>query len=364
MKKALLFPLFALSLLSLASCEEAIPNQADVDALKALLAKQDLSPCYHKIFSTTFTQDYDVFSSRQGEHARTTQFHSYHGGGAFGCVYAVDKATYASVMAKENYDFFDFLARGRGGYGLLQSATVSSFLDDVDGDDRQSESQVQQNFLQHIQVNFGDNDVQVYSSLTYSEGNDGSNTRFQSFNGELGKDTLFDSISIRALSDLFARTNLYDGQRSCETIDSIYEKTLHSLGGKSNKEISDFILENHIHVGEDETSTLVSFEIGDGSIRAALTKEEIIPGTMTGTLYYDKSTGIFSGFDYRISYRQNTTDSLSGRVYAANMEFTATGYSLNEEFEGDIYIAPNPVVYESGGAFLADMIEGIIPEIA
>ena len=363
MKKAALFPLLALSLLTLPACGESVPNQDAVNAVKALLAKQDLSPCYHKIFSAHFTQDYDVFSSIHDGDRHATQFHSYHGGGAFGCAYMVSKASYEEAIKQKDHDFFDFLSRGRGGYGLLQGARVSSFYDETEGDERQTEPPQQENFLQNIQVNFGETDVQVYSSLTYSEGSDGSNTRFQSFNGLLGKETLFNSISVRALSDLFARTNLYDGQRSCEVIDGIYESTLRGLQGKSDKELSDFIQKNHITFGEDAKNTLVHFEVGDESIRAALTEADVIPGVLKGTLSYDKGSGAYTGFEYRVSNLESVTDPDHGRVYSASMEFTAVGYSNNEEFEGDIYITPNPTVYEDGNLFVNDMIAGIIPDI-
>ncbi|MDY6391931.1 MAG: hypothetical protein SPL80_03740, partial [Bacilli bacterium] len=62
-------------------------------------------------------------------------------------------------------------------------------------------------------------------------------------------------------------------------------------------------------------------------------------------------------------YYRNDVEESSGELYSASMEFSAKGYSKNEEFEGDIYITPDPVVYEDGESFLKDMVEGIIPQL-
>ena len=363
MKKALSFPLFALSLLALPSCAGAIPNQEAVDAVKALLAKQDLAPAKEKIFTATFFQNYDVFSSTHQENNQATRFHSYRGGGAFGCTYKVSQEAYEEIRKQTDPDFFDYFARGEGGYGLLQSASISSSFYERDGEDIRNEPMQNENFLQNIQVNFGASEVQVASNLLYSEGADGRNTRAQKFNGLLGKATLFESISVRSLSDLFARTNLYDGQRSCEVLDRLYQTTLLGLTKKSDKELSDFILQNHIEVKESEGNALVAFALEDEEIRSALAENDIIPGTLKGTLTYDKTSGAFTGFDYKIVHLQNEKDEETGHVYSACMEFSAVGYSKNEEFEGDIYITPDPQVYEDGDQFVTDMVAGIIPEL-
>ena len=368
MKKALLFPLFLLSTFAISSCgSSSLPaessNAEEVNKLKSLLSKQDLSPTLTKMFVSEFTQDYDFFSSAHSGEDRITQFHSYHGGGSFGCAYSIDEASYNEVAKIENHDFFDYLSRGQGGYGLLQSARVASYHEETDHGDHEVKSLQYDNFLQNIQVNFGESDVQVSNYLTYSNAGEGGTPLVQSFNGRLGKEALFDNISIRTLSDLFARTNLYDGQRSCESIDGIYEATLNELNAKTDKELSDFIENNHISFSEEESNTLVHFQLHDEGIRASLTDKDIIPGLMEGTLSYDKNSGLFSGFEYKITHNVNETDAVSGRVYTVSMEFTAKGYSKNEEFEGDIYIAPNPTVYEDGAAFLEDMTEGIIPDI-
>jgi hypothetical protein len=71
---------------------------------------------------------------------------------------------------------------------------------------------------------------------------------------------------------LFARTNLYDGQRSCEAIDRIYGDVVLALTRKNDKELSDFILKNNIEIKEDEGNALVTFRIEDEEIRSALSK--------------------------------------------------------------------------------------------
>ncbi len=362
MKKALFLPLFASLLLVLPSCNGS-SEQPYLAEVKALLSKQDLSPAYHKIFSTEFIQNYDLFSSRRGESAESLQFHSYRGGGAFGCAYEVAEDAYQEALKEENPDFFSFLARGEGGYGLVQSARVVSYHYEKDGDDRALEPLRDINFLQMVQANFSPSDVQVASNFIYSQGIDGSNPRFQSFNGSLPKETLFSTVSVRSLSDLFARTNLYDGQRTCESLDQIYEATLLRLSKADDKALSAFIAENHITVEEADSNTLVHFELGEETLLSALEETEIIPGTLKGTLTYDQATGSFEQFEYRVAYYRNDVDESSGELYSASMEFSAKGYSKNEEFEGDIYITPDPVVYEDGESFLKDMVEGIIPQL-
>ena len=363
MKKALSFPLFALSLLALPSCGGGIPNQETVDRVKSLLSKQDLSPATEKIFAASFVQNYDVFSSTHQDQRQATRFHSYRGGGAFGCAYKVSQEAYEEAMRQKEPDFFEFFARGEGGYGLFQGASVTSSYYERDGEDVRNEPSHNENFLQNMQVNFGTDEVQVASILLYSEGAEGSNTRSQKFNGLLDKTTLFESISVRSLSDLFARTNLYDGQRSCEVLDRVYEDTLRGLKESSDAKLSDFILQNHVAIEEKEGDLLVTFELEDKEIRSLLSEKDIIPGTLRGTLTYDKNTGAFTGFDYKIIHLCNEIDASGNHVYSASMEFSATGYSKNEEFEGDIYITPDPEFYEDGNLFLADMAAGIIPEI-
>lgn len=363
MKKSRFF-VFAPLLFLLPSCGGNASVDPQLNDFKALLSKQDLSPVYHKVFTATFTQNYDFFSSIHQEDQLSTRFYSYRGGGAFGCVYSVSEEAYKEISTIKDPDFFDYFARGTGGYGLTQSANVSSYRYEKEGGDAVTLPLGTENFLQTIQANFNDEDVQVHNSLIYSEGNDGSNTRFQNFNGLVDKQALFDSISVRSLSDLFARTNLYDGQRSCETLDRIYEETLQRLSKNNDSELSSFIQTNHIQLEEDSANILVRFELADEDIVAKLSETELIPGTLKGTLTYDKESGSFLGFDYKIAHMVDEGDPALGKVSSASMEFTAVGYSKNEIFPEDIYIAPDPVVYEDGNAFLNDMIENLIPDIA
>ena len=46
---------------------EEIDNQNKVDEFKTLLSKQDLSPFYERMFSSTFKQDYVSYTNSYGE---------------------------------------------------------------------------------------------------------------------------------------------------------------------------------------------------------------------------------------------------------------------------------------------------------
>ena len=91
-----------------------------------------------------------------------------------------------------------------------------------------------------------------------------------------------------------------------------------------------------------------------------VTAEYIIPGAFEGTLTYEKESGAFSAFDYRILYVVNEADE-NGNLRTASMEFKADGYSWNQRYEEDLYIEPNPTVYEDPEAFLEDVLDKVIP---
>ena len=361
MKKAIFLPLLLCSF-AFASCDSAPANMEEVNELKTLLAKQDLSPILDKMFVGQFAQNYETFSSTHDEKETETQFYSYRGGGMFGCLYEVSEEAYQEVASLEREDFFDYLSRGRGSYGMLQTATVASYHYAFDEEETEkTESQQCVDFLQRLETVFGDSTVQVYNSLSYKEDLDGVYDHRQNFNGIIDKGILFDAISARALSDIFASTNLYDGQRSCETLDRVYFELLGLLKGKSDQELSDFIIKNDIRFEEDEESTLVHFKVGDEAVRAILEENDIFPGNFEGTLTYEKESGSFSAYDYKIAYAHSETDESNGDVRATTMEFKANGYSWNKKFEEDLYIEPNPTVYEDAETFLEDVVREVIP---
>ena len=360
MKKAFFLPLL-LSCLPLVSCGNQPANMGEVNKLKALLSKQDLSPVYDKMFVSSFTQNYDVFSSTQSEEDAETRFYSYRGGGIFGCFYEVSEAAYKEVEALPSRDFFDYLARGTGSYGMVQTAEMVSYHYDDAEADKTVDYLATVGFLQRLEAYFGESEVQVYNTLSTKDDLDGAYDHRQLFNGIIDKKTLFDTITVRAFSDIFARTNLFDGQRSCEAIDSLYYAALGELSHMSDKELSDFISANGIAFEESETSTLVHFRIEEGRLRALLDEEGIIPGAFEGTLAYDKQTGAFNAFDYEILHLLNEVDQATGSVHTASMEFKANGYSWNKKFDDPLYIEPNPTVYEDAELFLEDVVREVIP---
>ncbi len=48
-------------------------------------------------------------------------------------------------------------------------------------------------------------------------------------------------------------------------------------------------------------------------------------------------------------------------IHNASMEFKAWGYSLNQKIDRELYIDPDPIVYDDAEAFLEDVIEEVIP---
>ena len=363
MKKAIFLPLLLCSF-AFASCDSKPANMEQVNELKALLDKQDLSPILNKMFVSQFTQNYEAFSSIHDEEETETQFYSYRGGGMFGCLYEVSEQAYQEVAALESHDFFDYLARGKGSYGMIQTAAIVSYHYDFQEEEAEKTEELQSlDFLQRLETVFGDSTVQVYNSLSCKEDLDGTYDQWQSFNGIVDKGALFDTITARALSDIFASTNLYDGQRSCETLDRFYFELLGELRGKTDQELSDFIIENDIRFEKGEDATLVHFKVGSESLRAALDENDIIPGNFEGTLSYEKESGSFSAYDYKIAYASSEANESNGDVHSATMEFKATGYSWNKKYDKDLYIEPNPTVYEDAEDFLNDVVDEVIPPV-
>ena len=365
MKKALLFPLLFIAL-SLPSRGNAPANMDEVNRLKDLLSKQDLSPIYDKMFVSQFTQDYETYSFLNGgEEEAESRFYTYHGAGWFGCLYQVSEDAYREAEALESPNFFDYLARGKGSYGMIQQGSLVSYLHEAEGENVTASLQNME-FVQDVEARFTEESVQVVNSLgtkpTIGEG--GYNVDdIQSFNGLIDKETLFDAITVRAFSDIFARTNLFDGQRSCETLDRIYFDTVRELASKTDAELSEFVAKNDIRIEEEEDDVLLHFAVGDENLRAILDENDIIPGVFEGTLTYDKESGKFSSYEYGISYLSNESDGDNGSVHATSMEFKASGYSWNQKYDKDLYIDPNPTVYDDAEAFLDDVVREVIPPV-
>ena len=344
------------------SSQESI-DQESVDKLKALLAKQDLSPIYDKLFTCTFYQNYDVFARNHDEQEWESRYYTYRGAGMFGCLYEVTQEAYAEVEALESKNSFDYLARSnRGSYGFLQTADLASYHYETDGEET-NESFQNMHFLQNVEARFTENDVQVVNSLSYQDKTKEGPAQRQYFNGIIGKEILFDAITVRAFSDIFARTNLYDGQRSCETIDRIYFDLLKELSGESDEELGQFIIQNDIRFEEDEENILVRFKVEDSELRSTLTENDIIPGCLEGTLTYDKESGDFDAFHYKIVYLTHEEDDSTGNASTATMEFSAEGKSQNKKWEGGFDIDPNPTSYDDAETFLDDVVREVIPPL-
>ena len=385
MKKAFLLPLL-LSTFALVSCGENPASSSDVSSgassaepsasssthteevnkLKDLLSKQDLSPAYAKMFTSQFTQDYEAYSSNNGgDEEAETRFYTYHGAGMFGCLYEVSEEAYAEAEALDNPNFFDYLSRGKGSYGMIQQGSLVSYIHETEEGETTNSLQNME-FVQDVEARFTDESVQVVNSLgtkpTIGEG--GYNVdEMQSFNGIIDKATLFDTITVRAFSDIFARTNLFDGQRSCEVLDRIYFDTVRGLREKTDAELNEFVGNNAIQFEEEEETVKVHFTVGDEGLRAALSEHDIIPGSFKGTLSYEKESGKFTAYEYGIAYVIKEVDETKGNVKTTSMEFKATGYSLNQKYDKDLYIKPNPTAYEDAEAFLDDVVKEVIPPL-
>ena len=385
MKKAYFLPLMFLAL-TFASCgneraassevsseSSAIPSSASISApseevgkLKDLLSRQDLSPSYNKMFTSEFTQDYEAYSSSNGEEeGADTRFYTYHGAGMFGCLYEVSEDAYAEAKALGNPDFFDYFSRGKGSFRMIQQGSLVSYLHEKEEEEAVSSLQSLE-FAQDVEARFTDENVQVVNSLgtkkTIGEG--GYNVdEMQKFNGIIAKGTLFDTITVRAFSDIFARTNLFDGPRSCETLDTIYFDTVKELCSKTDAELGEFIAKNDIRIEEKKENTLVHFKVGDEQLRATLDEHDIIPGTFEGTLTYEKESGKFASYDYKIVHVLNELGKGGSDVHTASMEFKASGYSWNQKYDKEPYIDPNPTVYEDAETFLEDVVKEVIPPV-
>lgn len=382
MKKAFFYPLLLLTI-ALPSCgngatsseASTVESSADssvsssvpaeeVNELKDLLSKQDLSPIYDKMFVSRFAQNYEAYSSNNGsnEEEAESHFYTYSGAGMFGCHYGVSEEAYAEAKSLGDPDFFDFLARGKGSYAMLQKGALVSYLYEADEEKIVNSLQCL-DFVQEVEARFTDDNVQVVNSLFHKDTLDGGfniDTR-QYFNGLIDKKTLFDTVTVRAFSDIFARTNLFDGQRSCEVLDRIYFATVKELSEKTDAELSEFIAKNDIRIEEEGENTLVHFTVGDEHLRAVLDENDIFPGAFEGTLTYEKESGEFTAFDYRIVYATHQVDETSGYVHNTSMEFKAEGYSRHQKYDEDLYIDPDPTTYDDAETFLEDVVEEVIP---
>lgn len=366
MKKKYL-SLLLLPILALTACnnaQENIPNREVVTSFKELLAKQDLSPFYVKSFSALVVQNYNVFSSTLNDDTNEVDFFNYHGGCYFGYQYEVSKEQYEEITSRDSYNAFDFMVTGYGDYGLLQTASVNSY-DYSYSDETLETTTVRRDaeFTQLLTSRFTNDDFQVDSRFTYTDRLDESASCDKKFNGLVEKSLLTDTISTDSLTEIFARTNLFDGPRAAQVMDGVYYSICNSLVGQSDKVISDFIINNKITMLEEDDVIKVSFHIEDENIRNTLSEIDIMPGIIDGTLFYDKESGEFQEFEYEINYMDDHSDESLGSVSSALLRFEVSGYSRHRITEADPYITPNPVIYDNGDTFVDDMASEVIPPL-
>ena len=359
--KKLVFLLIPL-LITLGACNNSssnasISNQDEVDNLKALLNKVDLSDFHKKSLGTMFTQEYDVLDVyKDGDEEKTTSFFSYIGLGFLDMMYDLSKDEYDSIVdEKGNINVFDAISVGDGGYRITQSSKATSFF--RDGGDYATTQNL--NINQQMTVRSLDNDVFIYNSLDVTDKDYFDYSDRQYFNGTIKKDLLFDSISTRSFSEIFSKVHLFDAPGNVEYLDRLYFEKCRELKDMSDKEISDFINENQIKINEGEENIELDFVFKNEDIDEEY-ESNIFPGEIVGKLMYDKTTSEFKEFEYEIKFLRETYDEETGSSKYVIMAFKCSGASKREGM-GDMYTPNDPTVYDDVVSFLEDVNEQVVP---
>lgn len=355
MKKILLLPL----IVGLAACNNtSITNQKEVDQLKELLNKQDLSDFTSKSFGTMFTQQYDaldVYNDTEAEEKSSSYF-SYIGQGFLDSYYMLTKEQYDEIVdEKGDINIFDAIAVGQGGYRITQSAKTTSFFREG------GESSVIKNLdiSQQMTLKTTAEDVLVYNVLDVADNQIYDYASRQKLNASIDKELLFESISTRSFREIFSRVNLFDSPKNIECLDRLYFSICRDLTTKSNKDISKFIKDNQISIKEVENNLNLSFVFQQNDIDEDYI-DNIFPGAIIGTLTFDKVTGSFNEFNYEIKYVNESYDEENGNLRTANMIFTCAGISARDPM-GDMWTPDNPTVYDNVVDFLEIVSEEIVP---
>ena len=335
--------------------EDVIDNLAAVEKFKALLDKQDLSPFYDKTFNVVFRQNYSQFSTGFGEEEGVYKdFYSYQGSGIAGFGYSIDKDIYDEITSSGYYNTCDLMSQGKGHYELVQAATIHSYVfDNSEEDLTYTEERNHLTLSQQMMADFTLDDFQVANTMNFSSSEDSSMNVSQHFNGKIDKELLFENISTESLTKILGSVNLYDGPGTCEYLDGFYYSICQDLTSKSDKEISNFIKVNQIAMNETTKNVFgtdmdvieLSFVVGDDSIKETLGDHNIIPGTFSGTLDYDKETGEFVQYTYAIKFVEELIDEEAEDIHSASILFEANGYSNRDPYPEDGYIKPDPVIY-------------------
>ena len=337
-------------------------NPEEVKKLKELLDKQNFSSFYERAFTAQFKQDFNVFHSDKNEGTNAVDFLSYHAASAFGYQYAVTPEKYEEITSKESYNAFDLMSGGKGDYGLLQSAQVRNYSCEYDEDEETlSEIETNSRFVQLINTKFTQDNFQVDSEFSYTDDIDSSNSSHILFNGLIDKEELLSNVSTDALAALFSSINLYDGPRIVQVIDMLYFNIVASLKEQDEAKIGAFIYENQVTMEEGEDVISVTFHLDNEEMRTLFSDNEVFPGIVDGTLFYDKESGEFQRFKYAINYSEERGTQNQDSVSAALYTFDVEGDSDDKMAHQDPYIRPDPVVYDDVVSLMNDMIAGIIP---
>ncbi len=342
------------------SSESTIPNLEEVDELRVLLVKQDLSPFAERVFSTLFQQDFHMLThDLDDEYKMYTNYYSYRGVGTWGCQYKVDQQTYDNIVASDDYSLFDFMIAGNGYYEIYQTGTSISYT--YDSDNGINDELQKYELYQQLTAFFTDDDFRLYNKMSYTEALQEDVWSSQYINGRISRDLLFDATSPQALERILLSTNLYGLQDDSLFLDNLYYDVCRDLLTKNDKEISEFITTNHVSVDEGEEYTEVTFLLEDEELLSIIEEQDIIPGPIQGRLYYDKQTGEFIRFEYDIVVTENQADPKTGATKSVSMRITAYGFSGHKIQEGDPDDKPGCVVYEDGNQFVSEMAQQVIP---
>ena len=355
MKKSilLLMPLF----LALSGCNKAssIPNKKEVDAFKALLNEQDLSEFHQKWFASQFTNEYSILDIEEADEDeyKITNFFNYTGIGWLNSYYILSDDNYDSLM--DDYgeiNIFDAMSKGVGGYRIIQSSDAASYVKEPAEDPVTRTLSV----LQSTTLKTTESDVFVNNTLFAADTSSFNYEERQEFNGKIGKDLLFSTVSTRSFREIFSSVNLFGAPEEIEHLDSLYYSTCRDLKNRSDKEISDFIIDKKIEMSEEENYLDVKFSF-DGE---QLEDNESMPGVINGILHFDKETHSFAQFEYEIEFVNESVNEETNEIIFATMRFTCAGVSSHEQL-GSLDTKDDPTVYDDVTTFLEDVIEQVVP---
>lgn len=339
----------------LGSC--GIDNQETVNELKDILIKQDLSEFKTKSFKGTYLQEYDVLDITydEEEKEKTSYYFNYGGYGIFGYYYDLNDEQYNEIAdEKGNVDPFDAIATGTGSYGIVHLSRSTSF-------NRTGSLEAEINSLdvvQNVTLKTTDENVWVDNSLDITNEGVFHYESMQRLSAEIDKELLFSSVSKRTFHDIFSKVDLYDAPGNIEHLDNLYYSICAELLTKSNKEISDFIIENQISIVQNE-----NIEVNFVFSNENLDEEEfdyIFPGEISGTLTFDKDTYEFLGFNYDMLYNLETFDEETGDSKFVNTRFNCYGEATRTLPE-DPWEPKDPKVYDDVSEFLKDVNEQVVP---